>query len=95
MTDQDTTGQGRTELDMYDLYDDGTTFIDLDGFVVRVGTVVGFTEESETPETAGKSYLVVALPNLADMVDMCESTDEGDILDKTVISVEPWKIGAI
>lgn len=80
-------------------------FQDNNGFIVDVGTIVGFEEMFDNSDNPEKSYIVVDLPNLGDMVVMSEVRymyDESDMSDKWVvinpndqISVEPWKIGAI
>lgn len=81
-------------------------FTDYNGYLVDVGTVVGFTEYFEEYEMSvmngqsDLSYVVLALPDLGNMVEMspCLLGEEGDITDiltEKVISVEPWRIGAI
>lgn len=80
-------------------------FVDNLGFTVDVGTIVGFQEMFDPSDNPEKSYIIVGLPNLGDMVEMTEVRymyDETDMSDKwvkvnpnDVISVEPWKIGAI
>ena len=74
------------------------------GYEVYVGNVVGFNEEFA--EMGEKSYVVVDLPNYADMVDMVEITDISYnvttkeekytvVVPVQVISVKPYKVGAI
>jgi hypothetical protein len=79
------------------------------GYKVNVGTVVGWNENfCDGTEKDGKSYVVRNLLNCADMVEMQEIPDTEDLtdwydesanttkeLDTPLISVEPWKIGAI
>lgn len=83
-----------------------TYFVDYQDFKVYVGDVVMFREEFDIPGMSDKSYVVVGLPNYADMVEMTEITDlDYDettcrstfriVNENDVISVEPWKLGAI
>jgi hypothetical protein len=79
------------------------------GYRVNVGTVVGWDENfCDGTEKDGKSYVVRNLPNFADMVEMQEIPETEDLtdwsdesvnttkkLDTPVISVEPYKVGAI
>ena len=87
--------------DHYCLFQDNPEKCD---YIVHVGVMVGFTEMYETPETAGKMYYVVNMPNYGDMVEIAEIEDISDNPEITdyqvipgisVISVEPWKIGLI
>jgi hypothetical protein len=84
-------------------------YLDSNGFKVSVGTVVGWDEMfCDGTEKDTKSYVVRNLPNYADMVEMQEIPDTEDLsdwsdesangtkeLDTPVISVEPYKVGAI
>jgi len=84
---------------------DAVYITDNDDWKVYVGTIVGFREEYDMSVMSAKSYIVIGLPNLGDMVEMSEVRylyDESDMTDKwvvvnpnDVISVEPWKISAI
>lgn len=77
-----------------------TWFLDEDDFRVEIGTVVMFTEFCETPDTAGKMYVIREMPNCGDtlILSECLIDDNGaptDILRESTIEVEPWRIGAI
>ena len=77
-----------------------TWYLDEDGFRVEIGTVVMFTEFCETPDTAGKYYVIREMPNSANtlILSECLIGDNGevtDVLRETTIEVEPYKIGAI
>lgn len=69
------------------------------GFLVDVGTVVGYREEFDNLDMSDKAYIVRGLPDYGNMVEMseCELDESGNPVnvDETVITVEPWKIGAI
>jgi hypothetical protein len=71
-------------------------FQDDNGYTVDVGTVVGYREMFSVSDL---SYVVVGLPNLGDMVEMreCDLDESGNPTNvaEWVITVEPWKIGAI
>jgi hypothetical protein len=75
--------------------------MDEDGFRVEIGTVVQFTEFCETPDTAGKYYVILKMPNLANtlILSECDIDDKGHVAaiinPERTIEVEPWKIGAI
>lgn len=86
----------------HDMSDHGCQNPDKCDFIVNVGVIVSFTELTETPETAGKVYFVVNMPDYGNMVELAEITDmSGEWQtwkanpDIPVISVEPWKIGLI
>jgi len=73
-------------------------------YIVHVGVMVGFNEIYDTPETAGKMYYVVNMPNSADTLELQEIADMSDNPDISdfqvipgisVISVEPYKVGLI
>jgi hypothetical protein len=78
-------------------------YMDKYGDVVEIGVMVGFLEEFTNPDadTWCKSYIVLDLPNLGDMVEITQIEFLNESGNYTVIDpnqtllVEPWKIGLI
>lgn len=78
---------------------DAGAYTDSNGFLVDVGVVVSYDENFVTPGMPDLSYVVVSLPNMGDMVEMsqCDMDESGNPVNvrEEVISVQPWKVGAI
>ena len=80
-------------------------FTDSDGFVVHVGNVLQWVEPLQTPENEKNYYILVALPDLGNMlvvrqiIDFDWNEQDGykviDLPGAVPFEVEPWKMGAI
>jgi hypothetical protein len=80
-------------------------FEDNNGFQVRIGTVVAYTENFATEANGDNMYVVRDLPNWGDMVTMQLITDyqynpdtreeSYTVVETPSIQVKPFKVGAI
>jgi len=97
-------------LDEDDVRVETVAYLDEDGFKVEIGTIMGMNEHfcpcrGNGCESGCSLYMVVRLPDRANMVELVEvlpTWDEDGIITQMrtvepiqVISLEPWKVGAI
>lgn len=84
------------------------SYVDTDGDRIEPGVMVGYREEwakEDEPDKWCASYIVVDLPNYGHMVEMTrieffrpyvDGESNYTVTDPNhIVSVEPWKIGAI
>lgn len=84
---------------------DITQYTDKDGYVVKIGYVLGWEENFQTPENEMKYFVLEGLPDLGNMLIVREIAsfdwNEQDGYKITHLEgsapfvVEPWKMGAI
>jgi len=105
MSFQEINGQVVEDAPYHDMSDHACSFPEDQSkcdFIVHVGVCVSYTENYETQEMGDKVYMVVNMPDSANMVEMREITDMSGQWptwkanpDMPLISVEPWKIGLV